>query len=287
MELTEQVLPFRELESLHNMHLEMLVWFRDFCRDNGICWCLAFGSALGAVRHGGPIPWDDDVDVILTAADWEKFRSRFRESGNHQDYYLQERVCIGGMVEYAKLRRNGTAFLEPGCRDLHMHHGIFMDIFILHNAPQGKLSMAVSRLAGIYTELKIMSNQGYDRKKSALPLMAFLRLFSPTFGLRTAFRLLYRYDSRPSDRLVSWGIPFLVYPRDMIFPLRRILYDGEPLYVPGRAEAYLRLVYGDWQILPDSEQIHWHRHTSQWSTTRDFREILPDAGDFSDEICIP
>lgn len=92
--------------------LEMLHDFDQVCRNHNIHYQLFAGTALGAVRHGGFIPWDDDIDVILMRDEYERF---FREAAGDFDpsvYYVQKDNSPHWPMQFSKLRRNGTACME-------------------------------------------------------------------------------------------------------------------------------------------------------------------------------
>lgn len=275
---------FAQLEPLHAKHLEMLRYVDDFCTRHGVRWCLAYGSALGARRHGGPIPWDDDVDIVIPAEDYEIFRDAFRREGDHDRFYLQETIDVDGMVSATKLRMNGTTYIEPTLRHLDMHQGLFVDIFILFHAPRSRWGQLLGRLGGAYLEVKRMSFQGYNKRKAFVPLMALLRLFPRDFGMKSILRWQYRQDRKDTGLLAMWGLYSRICPEEMLFPARRIAYDGVELCVPCQTEAYLEQTYGDWRRIPTIDRIAWAQHASQWDMTRDFRELLPHTGNFADEM---
>ena len=117
---------------LQNKILEIAVYIEQFCTQHDIDYCLMGGSALGAKRHGGFIPWDDDLDIFMTPDNYEKFREKFAEFGDHEKFYLQEYGRTKkGHVTVPKLRMNGTTYIEDLTKDWDIHQGIFVDIFIL------------------------------------------------------------------------------------------------------------------------------------------------------------
>ena len=88
---------------LQDRILEICVYIDQFCQEHDIVYSLMGGSALGAKRHGGFIPWDDDLDIFMTPDNYEKFRKAFMEEGDKQRFYLQEYgLQKNGMVSCPK-----------------------------------------------------------------------------------------------------------------------------------------------------------------------------------------
>jgi hypothetical protein len=124
VQLSEQ-----DLRRLHQVQLEMLRDLDRVCRLLGVEYQLGAGSLLGAIRHGGFIPWDYDVDVVMLRADYRRF---LREAPPllEQRLFLQTwRSDPHFHAGFAKLRCHGSSFREQGCQHTRQHHGIFIDIF--------------------------------------------------------------------------------------------------------------------------------------------------------------
>ena len=118
------------VRDVQNKILEIMKYIDKLCRKNNITYYIMGGTALGAVRHGGFIPWDDDLDIFMTPDNYEKFKVVF-ESENSDLFVLQEWKTTPNYLEYAKLRMNGTTFIEENFKDAKdMHHGIYVDIMI-------------------------------------------------------------------------------------------------------------------------------------------------------------
>ena len=118
-----------ELSAHQKLLLEMLKDFDAVCRRHGIRYQLFAGSALGAVRHNGFIPWDDDLDVILSRSEYERF---FREAAMDFDpeiYYVQQEHSPHWPMQFSKLRRNGTTCIEKyHPKDPGIHQGVYIDM---------------------------------------------------------------------------------------------------------------------------------------------------------------
>ena len=149
---------------LQDKILEIAVYIDKLCREYDINYCLMGGSALGAKRHGGFIPWDDDLDVFMTPDNYEKFRKVFNENGDKEKYYLQEWGLTDGMVTISKIRLNNTSYIEESLKKWDIHHGIYVDIFILHTCPDNKLQQIHQCLWAKYVIMKGLAVRGYNRR---------------------------------------------------------------------------------------------------------------------------
>lgn len=114
--------------------LEMLKDFDAVCRKHGIRYQLFAGTALGAVRHHGFIPWDDDLDVILMRSEYDRFFAEAAVDFDADTYYVQQENSAHWPMQFSKLRRNHTACIEKyHPKDPLIHQGVYIDIFPCDN----------------------------------------------------------------------------------------------------------------------------------------------------------
>ena len=110
--------------------LEMLKDFDAVCRRHHISYQLFAGTALGAVRHHGFIPWDDDVDVILMRSEYDRLFAEAAGDFDPERYYVQQEHGPHWPMQFSKLRRNHTACIEKyHPKDMAIHQGVYLDIF--------------------------------------------------------------------------------------------------------------------------------------------------------------
>lgn len=104
------------LTQLHKTLVEILDYVVKICEENGLQYFVAYGSALGAYRHEGFIPWDDDIDIVLPRKDYEKLAKILKESNNEKYFYQDETNEKNYFLLFAKVRKNGTKFVERNVR---------------------------------------------------------------------------------------------------------------------------------------------------------------------------
>ncbi len=170
---------------LQTTELEMLVEFDRICRKHDIKYSLDSGTLLGAVRHEGFIPWDDDIDVTMLRSEYRKFKRAAKKELNTTRWFLQDRWTDRNYRwGYPKLRRQGTAFIREGQEHIKCHNGIFMDILVVDNVPDSEFWRKVHLKAstfvrscmysevGTYNETDPVKKKRYE-KLSHVPRWAF------------------------------------------------------------------------------------------------------------------
>jgi len=275
---------------LQDKILEIAVYIDSFCTAHNIDYCLMGGSALGAKRHGGFIPWDDDLDIFMTPDNYEKFRDAFQREGDKEKFYLQEYgLTKSGMVTVPKLRMNGTIYIEELTRDWHIHHGIFVDIFILHTCPNSKVLQLWQCFWAKCVVVKGMSMRGYSRQIGIRKMLLNVSKILPKkLMVDFALKQVYRFRKNES----SYYCNFLgkaiykkgLYRREWFEKTESIPFEKVTLRVPAGLHEFLTERFGNYMIPPSTERIKWEQHALKWYTKNDFSEYaVNEEHDFSDE----
>ena len=173
------------IRAVQNRILEIMKYIDALCRQNDIVYYIMGGTALGAVRHGGFIPWDDDLDIFMTPDQYEKFKKVFEEQRSEQ-FVLQEWRTTPDYLEYAKVRMNGTTFIEEAFKDRRdMHQGIYVDIMILHKVPMSSFVQKKIYYYSKFVTLYALSQRNW-RPKTKMQSMALkaLKLFAKACGVK-------------------------------------------------------------------------------------------------------
>lgn len=274
---------------LQNKILEVALYIDSICREYDIDYCLMGGSALGAKRHEGFIPWDDDLDIFMTPDNYEKFRAVFNEHGDKEKFYLQEWGLTNGMVTVPKLRMNGTTYIESTFKDWDMHHGIYVDIFILHKCPNNKWQRFWQYFWAKYVVVKGLATRGYNRRGGFLGfVMKVMRLFPDKMLIKHGLKKVYKYRNKETDYFCNFlgraGLEKGTYKRDWFEKTEYAPFENVELRVPAKLHDFLSARFGDYMKPPSPEQIKWFQHAEMWDTDKDFREVLKkNEMSFTDE----
>lgn len=162
-----------EINELQKIQLSMLKDFDAVCQRHRISYQLFSGTALGAVRHKGFIPWDDDIDVVVLREDYKRFFNSASKELDSNKYYVQRELSEHWPMFFSKLRLNGTTYIEKyHSHDARIHQGIYIDIFPCDCTVMPKF---VSNSAALFTAaekpLTILTRQA-----STLPITSRVRL---------------------------------------------------------------------------------------------------------------
>lgn len=244
-------------QHLRPMQLKLLSILKEIdalCRRHGIDYWLDGGTVLGAVRHGGFIPWDDDIDLGMRREDFPRFAEiAARELPSHLVLQTPETADDPNLLVY-KVRDRNSFFVEYGDDFQRSYEkGLFVDIFPMHDYPSFSRAF-VRRVAKTYCKANAVL-----RKKHYYSWRAVAEFFY--FGaLRAACRLVWAVGSRFVGKgkyycctLENNGYG-VMHHKASIFPLREIAFEDGRFLAPHDCDDYLRGLYGDYRQLPPEEQ---------------------------------
>ena len=270
----------QNVRDVQNKILETMKYIDELCRKNGIVYYIMGGTALGAIRHRGFIPWDDDLDIFMTPDQYEKFKACF-ESEKSELFVLQEWRTTPKYLEYAKIRMNGTTFIEENLKDRKdLHHGIYVDIMILHKVPESSFIQKLVYYESKFVTLYALSQRGWKPKtKSQAFVLSSLKLLPCKLMAKIAYRRIYKYDRMTENyKYCYWITPA---------KFRNGLFDAsffeEPVDVPfedtnllgsKKIREYLEYRYGDYMKLPSKEAQKAAVHASVFDTKKDYVEYI-------------
>lgn len=267
-----------QLAQLKQLEIAMLREFVNVCNKLNLRYYLLGGTLLGAVRHQGFIPWDDDIDVGMPREDYNVFLKEgqallpkylFIQSLNTEPEYP---MC------FAKIRNSKTTFVESSIAHLHINHGVYIDVFPLDNYPDGEKEKAFVKKNRFYNRRISMIYRLNGRltcKQRAISLL--MKLWYP--NVKTAIQKrekLYR-SVRSSGRIANhggaWGQKEIV-PADWYGAGTPVMFEGMELMAPEKYHNWLTQVYGDYMQLPPVEKRVGHHYTDVIDLEKPYTEYI-------------
>ena len=242
--------------------LKLLREFDRVCRALDIPYMLFAGTMLGAVRHQGFIPWDDDLDVIMLRSDYERFLAEADTVLDRESFFLQKEFSDHWPMFFSKLRLNGTTCLEKyHPKDPEIHQGVYIDIFPCDNAAKTELGRRLQFLASKVVIAKALDRRGYetDSKKKKL-FIAMCRLLPNRMFHKLAIRGNEDSAMVHSFFAAASGYEKNVYPR-ALFEEKEMARFADGMYpIAAQYDLLLTQLYGDWRTLPPEEDRVCKQH---------------------------
>ncbi len=252
-----------KIKDVQKIELEILLEFDRICKEEGLPYQLFSGTLLGAIRHKGFIPWDDDIDVAMMRKDYETFL-QMGQKKLREEYFLQTTETDKNYVNpFAKIRKNGTIFMESMVEGVDMHHGVYIDIFPLDYVKPGTVV-------------------GYGQ----LEILKFFRTIKKNRTQKPEVKESF-FKRRLSDAMVDRGISMALnlfskrgtnHISDLVFNNTKKLYDeyamsnetmessimvnfeGHSFPIPKNYHEELKIYYGDYMTLPIKKEQNPHHN---------------------------
>ena len=271
----------KDLQLLHNKILEIAEYFDAFCKQNGITYYLMGGTALGAIRHAGFIPWDDDFDVFMDRENYLKFISIADNHLDKKNYYLQQEDTDEWPLYFSKLRMNNTTFIEKDVRGREMHHGIYIDVMCLNNAADSIIIRYIQYFAARMLNTRALSKRGYDTQS---PIKKFFMIFSDYIVFKQLkYFLLYmvRFLNNKKTKYIGHFFgraPFLKtsFKNSYLGKARYVKFEHLLLPVPEKVEKYLNIRFGsNYMSLPsEEEKMKYPSHAYIVDTNKSYTKYI-------------
>ena len=256
------------IRKMQMVELDMLKELDRICRENNITYVLDAGTLLGAYRHKGFIPWDDDVDVRMLRSEYERFCEVCKTQLNTKKYFLQNhKTDAGYRWGYARMLRNGTNFQRAGQDMLTMRRGIFIDIFPVDDLPEKKISKDIYNAKCWIARKMLYSEVALGNYKPGMNKFGFwiLNLFPKEKAFKIFEKLSKKYNDKGFSkvRIQGWGDPVDTagFKKEWFIDTDKIWFEDAWFTCPKDTEGFLEHSFGkDYMTLPP-EESRKPRHT--------------------------
>lgn len=244
-----------QLEELHRREIYILDNVARVCKEYDLKYYLVGGSLLGAVRHKGFIPWDDDLDIGMPRKDYVKF-VRVAKKNLGSDLFLQTPKTDKYYARiFAKVRINNTVFLEKGLEHTKMHHGIYIDIFPLDSGKIGRKSIN-AKIGCAINEYLVYKRYNHKFEHSWLN---FFNLFPQRFLIFLQDFLLSGHGDYYINYGSRYGLKKQTIHKDKYDPPTMLYFEGKMYNVPNDYDFVLTQIYGNkYMELPPEEKRVTH-----------------------------
>lgn len=260
------------LNKLHKVQLKILSDFIAVCEKYNLRYFAVYGTSIGAVRHQGFIPWDDDIDVAMLREDYDKFCKVFQKELGEDYNLLTPEIDERYACTVTHIQKRGTKFVSEASQDLKCEQGIFMDIFPLdYVAGDKKAALKQARYSNILGRLLFLSGTAYPMipyKGAKGKLVAYTCLIihyglkllriRPRFLYRKYLSIVTKYNcaSDKSEYVTSFeyagGLKDRVKKKNL-FPLKKVPFENLEVNIPANNHEFLTKVYGDYMKIPPKE----------------------------------
>ena len=276
--LTSSDSKIHDLDQLHkDILLDMLQVVDAICQKHNIRYTLFAGTALGAVRHQGFIPWDDDLDIVMLRSDYDRFLEIAETELDQEKYYLQKEFSAHWPMFFSKLRKNNTACIERYIpKDDETHQGIYIDIFPCDNLSDSCVIRKIQFLASKVVIAKSLDRRGYLTdsilKKVFIAVCRCLPL-----------RLMYKITCANNSKNTKFVHTFLgasskykksVYPREWFTNISYMKFADKEYPVSAHYDALLTQLYGDYMTPHTPDERKCKVHADLVDTEKSYTEYL-------------
>ena len=250
--------PDQQLKEIQGIQLAMLKALIGICEKHRLRYFLLGGSALGAVRHQGVIPWDDDIDVGMPRPDYDRFLAVAQaELAAH--YFLQSYDTDPSYpLSFSKIRNSNTAFIQPNVAHLNMNHGVFIDVFPLDGCSQSIVLRKIQMFRFSLYRTAVLHKLGIKHaQRIARMIVACYAALRSLAALRNRNeRLMRQYNYDASVFVMNWGGAWGLkeaMPKHFFGKGRRVIFEESSVNIPQDYHGYLTSLYGDYMMPPPIE----------------------------------
>lgn len=253
-------------KKIQRVELEMLKEVDRICRKYGIVYELDGGTLLGAVRYGGFIPWDDDIDIRMLRADYDRFcevcQAEFGDKYFWQTYHTDPEYRWG----YGRVLKNNTKFLRSDHEMIKSKNGIFLDIFPCDNMPEKGIAKQIFNFRCFLARKIGYSVVGKEYEKNLIKKLGY-RILSviPMKVAASEFeKLAHQYADRKTKYVRTlgwhWKQESRGYLRSWLTEYEEIQFEDIVTYAPKDTAGFLKYMYGDDYMTPPPEEKRKPQH---------------------------
>lgn len=260
------------LDEIRNVQIEILNFIDEYCSSKGLRYFLAYGTLIGAVRHNGYIPWDDDIDIVMPRDDYERLVNNFNDDIGNGQYKILSPLLSNSIYTYSKIIDTRTYKIEEGIRrKLEFYPGVDVDVLPLDTMPRTqKEYQRMYRLLSLVYLMHHFSVTDSEHRSRPAELLAF---FSRLIGYKkwnvVADWLLTRNRNKKTDKIgvCAAGVNYSTewHDADVISDCCMLAFEEREYPAPIGYHKMLQDIYGDYmEMPPEKDRVSTHKFKAFW-----------------------
>lgn len=255
-----------QLRQCQLLQLDIAKEVKRICKKHNIQYFLNAGTLLGAIRHKGFIPWDDDLDIGMLRSEYEKFikiapkelsKKYFLQTWDSDPYYA---------MPFAKIRLNGTKYVENNSRNVKLHQGIYIDIFPYDNIPDNRIKKKIQKYKAMFYWHLLLNKSGYDYVDKTQHIKYFLcfilkvlsNLFSYKKLHKDFYKTMTKYNFECTKNIVTFGgassFEKETLKYEWVNKTEEKIFEDTVFLIPCMWDKYLTHFYGDYMTPPPEDK---------------------------------
>lgn len=256
-------IPEKEVRKMQMKGLDMALFFDEFCEKNHLLYYMCGGCCIGSLRNQGFIPWDDDVDVFMPRADYEKLKKLWVDTDRYSMQGPSRELCTEN--QFLTICDNETTFIKTYQKNLDINHGLVLDVIPIDGCPTGwrrKMQKVWALLYSLFVVGKAPENHGkaiYTAGKillSIVPRSCYYQVWHFCEKKMTQYPI---EDCQYITELCTGpGYMKNEYPKECFESALRVPFEGHMMPIPVGYDTYLKMAFGDYMQLPPEEKRVCH-----------------------------
>lgn len=258
-----------EIRSLQMKSLEILLYFKDFCEKHNLLFYFCGGCCIGAIRHKGFIPWDDDIDVFMPRQDYEKLAELWEKDADIGKYtYCRSNKEVNYHHTAASIRDNFTTFINKHSQNSDINHGLMIEIIPLDGCPNSKIErikqMIYAMVYSLFNAQRLPNNQGKFLRIMSWFLLTIFRSPNLRYNIwKYSEKQMTKYRIEDCEYITELVTGFkylkLEYPKKIFKTAIYKEFEGYQLPVPIGYDTYLKMAFGDYmKFPPENKRVPKH-----------------------------
>lgn len=262
--MAQTALTTEQVRKMQLKGLQMTMFFDEFCKKHNLLYYFCGGCCIGAIRHKGFVPWDDDVDVFMPRDDYEKLKELWVDTPEYSIQYTTKDFLTEN--QFLTICDNNTTFIKTYQKDLDMNHGLVLDVLPLDGCPTG-WRRKIQKLWALLYSLFIVGKAPENHGKAIYLVGKFLLALAKPKSWR--YRI-WRFCERKMSQYPISECAYITelcagphymkneYKKEWFEKAVRVEFEGQLLPIPVGYDGYLRMAFGDYMQLPPEEKRVCH-----------------------------